>query len=441
VAKGISKKGQTIEIVCTPLEEHIPVKYAVVGRGEWIDRYFEPLALKQIRQVRVVDPCDLHRVKEKLEKMSHRFTDTETTGEDKRSGLDPWRPGSKLLLFQIGNEDIVFVIEPDLIPHFKDQLEDRNVIHVFQNGIYDWKYIFAKYGVHINRFYDTMLAEQLLTSGRLGVAVNLAAISRRRPPYRIITKAVRQEFIHFKGVFTKEMIYYAVRDVVLLPAIMESQLADLKRLDMEIVSNDEFNLIPVTGSMELGGVPFSEKMLRLALLYWQQRQDDLEKEILKSYDDRMNQSGAETGFFEELNLKHEFDVGSQTQKLTALRNLGLELDDVKRDTLESLNDPIADLLGKYSEAIKINSTYGENMIHRINPETKRLQVEFNQLGHGDIEAKAGKATTIATGRYSSDFQQLPRSRVLHQEVTGSELEHVQALFHAKIDQLLKEAGQ
>lgn len=432
-------KGQTIEVVSTPLEEYIPIKYVVVGRSEWIDRYFEPEALEGIRVVRVSESSHMHRVKEWLDKHTRHNIDTETTGEDKRSGLDPWRAGSRLLMLQIGNEDLVFVVDPDLIPELKEHLEDPKYIHVLQNGIYDWKYIYSKYGVHINHFYDTMLSEQLLTSGR-SVPVNLAAIARRRPPYRIITKAVRRQFVEFKGKFTREMVYYAVRDIVLLPPIMDDQLMQLKKLDMSVVAEDEFHLIPVTGSMELGGVPFSEKTLRLALLYWQKRQDELERTILQIYDERMNKKGAQSGFLLP-DLKFEFDVGSATQKLTALRELGFQIDDVKRDTLDLIDDPIADLLGKYSEAVKINSTYGENLIQRVNPNTHRLQVEFNQLGHGDIEAKAGKATTIATGRYSSDFQQLPRGRTLYETVTGSELELVQAKFQAKIDELLKEAGK
>lgn len=435
MARGISKKGQVIEIISTPLEEHVPVTYTIVGRSSWIDQCFEPQALEGIRLVRVSDSSNLYRVKEWLDKRDHHFIDTEATGVDKRSGLDPLHPDSKLLMLQIGNTDLVFVVDPELIPEFKEHLEDQSITHVFQNGVFDWKYIYAKYNIHTNNFFDTMLSEQLLTSGR-GLPVNLAAIARRRPPYRIITKAVRKEFIEFKGKFTKEMVYYAVRDVVLLPDIMKYQIDRLKSLDMWIVANDEFNLIPVTGSMELGGVPFSEKTLRLALLYWEKRQADLESQILKMYDERISAKGTEIGFLLP-DMRFEFDVNSPSQKLAALKELGFQIDDVKRDTLDTIDDPIANLLADYSEALKINSTYGENLLGRVNPKTKRLQVEFNQLGHGDIESKAGKATTIATGRFSSDFQQLPRGRILYQPVINSELEHVQALFAAKITQLLK----
>jgi DNA polymerase I-like protein with 3'-5' exonuclease and polymerase domains len=431
VAKGISRKGRTIEIVSTALEEYIPVNYVVVGRSEWIDNYFEPDALEGIRTVKVSSPHHLHRVKEWLDKHPKRYIDTEG------NSLNALDPTSKLLMLQIGNADLVFVIDPDLISEFKDQLEDPQYIHVFQNGIHDWKFIYTKHGVHINRFYDTMLSEQVLTSGRSGMPVNLAAIARRRSPYRIITKAVRKKFIAFSGKFTKEMVYYAVRDVVLLPDIMESQIADLKRFNMEMIAEDEFNLIPVTSSMELGGVPFSTKTLRLALLYWQKRQDELERKILKLYDERITQKGTHIGFLLP-DMKFEFDVNSQSQKLAALRELGFEIDDVKRETLEELDDPIAELLGQYSEALKINSTYGENMINRMDPVTGRLIVEFNQLGHGDVEAKAGKATTIATGRYSSDFQQLPRARTIYERVTDSELQCVQELFAPQIHKLLEE---
>jgi DNA polymerase I-like protein with 3'-5' exonuclease and polymerase domains len=432
-----SRKGQTIAIVSTQLEEHIPVKYSIIGRSEWIDRYFEPEALEGIRVLRVSDPSQLHRVKEWLDKHKHHFMDTETTGEDKRAGLDPWRSSSKLLMMQIGNADQVFIVDPDLIPEFKEHLEDPQYTHVFQNGVFDWKYIFSKYNVHINHFYDTMLAEQLLTSGKV-IPVNLAAIARRRPPYRIISKSTRRQFVEFQGKFNKEMVYYAARDIVLLPPIMEDQIKQLKEFNMEVVAEDEFNLIPVTGSMELGGVPFSEKTLRLALLYWQKRQDRLEKEILEVYDSRVSAKGDRYGYLLP-DMKFEFDVGSHAQKLKALRELGFEIDDTKRDTLDSINDPIAELLGLYSEALKVNSTYGENLIQRVNPDTHRLQVEFNQLGHGDIESKAGKATTIATGRYSSDFQQLPRGRVIYEPVIDEELEQIQAMFQSKIDTLLKEA--
>lgn len=443
MARGSSKRGQTIEIVSTPLEEFIPIKYVIVGRSEWIDGCFEPEAVKAaFKLVRVSTASDMYRVKEWLDKHANHYIDSETTGEDKKSGLNPWLPTSKLLMLQIGDVDLVFIIDPELIIELKDHLEDPDYLHVLQNAVYDWKYLYAKHGIHINNIYDTMLTEQLLTSGRGGMPVNLAAISRRRPPFRIITKAVRKKFVEFKAgsKFSKEMVYYAARDIVLLPPIVDDQRIFLKKFEMEMVAKDEWDLVPVTGSMELLGVPFSEKTLRLALLFWQKRQDELESQILALYDSKMTANGEQHGYLLP-DLKFSFDVNSPAQKLAALRALGHEIEDVKRDTLESINDPIAEKLGEYSECLKINSTYGENLIKRVNPLNHRLQVEFNQLGHGDIEAKAGKATTIATGRFSSDFQQLPKARNRYALVVDDELIQVRALYDSKINELLKEAGQ
>lgn len=436
MSKRASSKGLSIQIISTPLEEYIPIDCTIIGNDDWLFGSFDRQALVKFDAVSATK-TNLNIVRDWLDTHKNRCLDTETTGADKKSGLDPWRSTSRMLLAQIGDEKKVFVIQPDLLPEFKEQLEDKRYVHVLQNGIFDWKYLFAKYNIHINSFFDTMLAEQLLTSGKLGLLVNLAAIARRRPPHRIITKAVRKEFFEFKGTFTEEMIYYAARDIVLLPSIMHNQTVELERFGMMVVAQDEFHLIPVTGSMELGGVPFSERTLRLALVYWKKRQDDLERKILKIYDERVSSKGNRAGFLLP-DMKFEFDVNSPSQKLAALRELGFSIEDVKRETLEELDDPIAQLLGQYSEALKINSTYGENMIQRMNPTTHRLQVEFNQLGHGDIEAAAGKATTIATGRYSSDFQQLPRARVLYEKVTGPELNQVQALFGNKIKQLIEE---
>lgn len=439
MAKGVSKRGQIIEVVSTPLEEIIPIKYAIVGQSQWIDNAFEPAALKDARLVRVSDPSNLARVKEWLDKHSNHFTDVETTGEDVELGLDPWRESSRILMMQIGNASQVFVIQPDLIPEFKEHLESEDYLHVLQNGVFDWKFIYAKYRVHMNRFFDTMLAEQILTSGKNGIRVGLAEIARRRPPYRMINKSVRKDFIVFVGKFTKRMVEYAVRDIVLMPPIMEDQLKELKKWHMEVVAQDEFNLIPVTGSMELFGVPFSPKTLRLALLYYAHRQQELELEILEKYDSAMIEAGKEhNSLLSE--LKFGFDLNSPTQKLAALRELGFTLDNVRRDTLEEIDHPIAVLLAEYSNVMKINSTYGENMIKRINPETKRLQVEFHQLGSGDRDT--GKKGTIATGRYSSDFQQLPKAANRYDEVCDTtELQQVTELFAGQIEILLKEIGK
>lgn len=443
MARGISKKGLTIEIVSTPLEEHVPVCYTVVGTQDWLNGSFESGALSDASIVNVTDPACLAPILEWLDKRKTHGVDTEATGEGDRSGLDPWRRGSRLLLFQIGNEERVYVVEPQLVPHFKPHLQNPTYTHLIQNGVFDWKYLYHQYNIHINNIYDPMLAEQLLTSGKTGYKVGLADMARRYEPYRLVNKSVRSEFFNFNGKFSKSMVYYAARDIVLMFPIMREQQVALSKWHMEQVAQDEFNLIPVTGSMELGGVFINTDVLRLALTYWKREQERLEATILSVYDGGMKKLNKNERFLlPEMSMV--FDVNSPAQKLKAIRELGFKLDDVRRDTLEEMNEqsshPIFPLLARYSEVMKVVSTYGEGLISKIDPISGMLHPDFHQLGSGDLElAQGAKKGTIATGRFSSDFQQIPKAKDLFDEVTDTaELKSVTNQFGNKIKELLKE---
>jgi len=430
-------RGKSIEIVSHQIEEKIPINYYVVGYKEWLEDGFETEAVPRSQWI-IIDEgreCkQLSWIVDTLIEMGTIGLDTETTGEDKKSGLDPWREGSKLLLLQLGNESKVFLIQPGLVPYLADVLENKTLLHLGQNLVYDFKYLFVKYKIHINNMYDTMLAEQLLTSGLNGIKVGLADLARRYKPYRMISKEVRADFIHFKErgeKISKDMAYYAARDIILLFPVMNEQKEQLKHWKLEVVAQDEFNVLPVTASMELNGVNLDRDTLKLALSYWESRQKELEIEILNSYDKELKSKGkVELSLIPE--VKNVFDLNSPAQKLAALRNLDFDIENVQRETLESIDHPIAKALAEYSNVMKVTSTYGENLLKRVNTKTGRLHPEFNQLGSGD--GSLSKKGTIATGRYSSDFQQMPRPTERFCEVKGEELSEIQQLFSEKIKQ-------
>jgi DNA polymerase-1 len=444
-AKGsgrLGKQGRVFEIQSGQLEERWEIPFKVIGYPEWFANSFEEGAVLETEKVIVRhghEEEDLKASKAWLRIQKALGVDTETTGADKRSGLDPWREGSRLLLMQMGTLKGVYLIDPALVEFFKDILESTEILHLGHNLVYDFKYIFTKYKIHMENLYDTMLGEQLLTSGLYGLSVSLAAVARRCPPFRLISKDTRKDFIEFKErgeKFSREMLYYAARDINLLFPIMEFQEADLLKKNMRVVAQDEFDIIPVTAMMEIGGVFINRDTLNRSLKYWHARRDELEKQILNIYDQEMSKQG-----HKRLSLlpeyKEVFDLDSQAQKLAALREIGFDIEDVKRDTLEELDHEIAKLLAEYSEVTKITSTYGENLIARINPQTGRLHPEFNQLGSGDMEAKKGreKKGTIATGRYSSDFQQLPKPEERYTPVTDEEVNQVRTWFAKELKEL------
>jgi DNA polymerase-1 len=435
-----TRKSRTIEIKSRLLQEHIPIDYYVVGYEEWLLNAFEEDAISSDQLVVIRhgrEKEDLKETKSFLFHLEIAGVDTETTGEDKRSGLDPWREGSKLLLLQLGCEEKVFVIQPDLVPFFVDILEAKDILHLGQNLVYDFKYLYVKYGVHMNNLYDTMLAEQLLTSGLNGIRLGLADLARKYRPYRLISKEVRDEFIRFKErgkLISKDMLYYAARDIVLLFTVMTEQRNLLTKWKLDTVAQDEFDLIPVTASMELHGVNIDKDTLRLALSYWEGRQIELEEEILSIYNEEIKKTS--TSSLSILpDLRKVFDLNSPTQKLDVLLTMGFDIEDVRRETLETLDSPITKALAEYSNVMKVISTYGENLLRRINPETGHLHPEFHQLGSGDSIGGAKKGT-IATGRYSSDFQQMPRPIELYAVVTDiEELEFIKKQYDQEPQQL------
>lgn len=413
MARGASKKGRSLEIYSFPIEEYFPVEYKVVGSREWFETSFEEGAVEDDQKIEIVASFDLIPILNWMERQPVLGVDTEATGPDKDTALDPQRFGSRLLMLQIGTADLVYIIEPALAKYFQKILESRKIVHILHHGLFDFKYMLVKTGIHLENIFDTMLAEQLLTSGLNGLKVGLADVVRRYSPYRLITKQTRQDFIDFRErgeLFTKAMLYYAARDVTIMFPVRDAQMQQLARWKMEAVAQDEFNIICVTAMMELGGVFIDPVVLRKSLTYWNRRQEELEQRILKIYDSQLTKMGNKPLSILP-NIQHVFDLNSQAKKLAALRELGYEIDDVKRDTLELYaDDPIMAMLAEYSNVTKITSTYGENMISKINPETGRYHPEFHQLGSGDMEERMGKAKkgTIATGRFSSDFQQMPR---------------------------------
>lgn len=149
--------------------------------------------------------------------------------------------------------------------------------------------------------------------------------------------------------------------------------------------------------------------LDILINYWLEKQAEMEQQILELYSKEAKEIGLETTTLIP-ELSQVFDLSSPAQKLEALRMLGFELNDTKRETLLSIQHPIAKLLGEYSNVTKWTSTYGENMREKINATTGMWHPRFAQMGSGEMEAASGRdnTTTTATGRFVSDAQQFPR---------------------------------
>jgi len=400
------------EPVSTPLETPINVPFKLVGYQQWFDNDFEPSAVLDEEKIIISDPeQQLQPIIQQVRRMRLIGVDTETTGpyhsEDQRYALNPINEDCRIVLLQLGNEEQVWIIQPALIPYFKEVLESTDQLHLAHNWAYDFKWLLVKNNIHPRRLYCSMLAEQLLTAGLLGYKVNLADCARRYEPHYLVSKAVRSMFpLLGDGKMTRKMVKYAVRDIPLLFPVFRAQVKELIDQDLTFVAQLEFDNIPVAAEMETGGIYLDEKKLHWLITYWERRKEEMEEEILTKYSKRRKEMGQTAYIIPD--WPEVFDLGSNKSKRDALKKIGVSLDEVQRDTLLASGDEIAKLLAEYSHALKMTSTYGGNMLKKINKFTGRFHPRFYQMGQGSAEEGRDTKETTATGRWAGNAQQFPR---------------------------------
>jgi len=247
--------------------------------------------------------------------------------------------------------------------------------------------------------------------------MNLATLVRKYPPHRLLSKAVREWFRaeNYGKPFPEEVLYYAARDVYVLVDVYLEQLRRLEKHSLLPVAHDEMDCIPCTAEMELTGVCLDRDRLQLIVDYYEEQEARLAARI------RELLPAKKSPLFGE--LTEVINLQSNAEKLRALRRLGLQIDDVRRDTLEKIDLEVCQLLGEYTKLTKVLTTYGRNLLKKIHPDSGRVHPRFSQLGLGESadDTSRERGATIATGRYSSDFQQIPRPQNIFGEVTDEKL--------------------
>lgn len=422
------------------LESQIDIDFAVVGTPNWFSSAWEPDALRDVPKIIVFTVRDLEQVFEFLRRKKRHGIDTETTGLSKPGNpgytMNPVNPDVRMVLFQIGNKDKVYLIQPELIPYFKEFLESDKYLHLLHNGIYDFKWILVKYGVHLNRIYCSMLAEQVLTAGLPAVKVNLAECVRKYDPHYIISKQVRDSFITLDDEgrkMTYQMAYYSARDIVLLFSLFEEQVKELKKWKLEKTAALEFQTIFSAAEMEIEGVHLDLPIMNQIIEYWESELVKKTDRILELFElEKKDHKDDKNNLIPE--LSEIINLNSNVDKLRALKEIDIDLDNIQRSSLKDLagdknftaqQRELARELAEYTRITKMTSTYGKNMVNKINTTTNRWHPRFHQLGSGEGASRSGSvedSSTAATGRFSSDAQQLPKIQELFTPVPLTSLE-------------------
>lgn len=337
--------------------------------------------------------------------------DTETLGKDPHVG--------SLLLVQFGSIDKKIQILVDCttinIILYKEILESKYLIG--QNLKFDLQWLY-NYNIVPLKVYDTMIVEQLLYLGYPseykdpinGIAYSLNSIAKRRLDV-YIDKTVRGE-IQWRGI-DDSVVNYAATDVIYLADIMYSQLVDCKRQNCIIGAKLECDFVPVIAYLEwcgiyLDAIKWKEKM-KLDNKHLQEAINDLNNFVtsnpnLKEFT-YINYTG---DLFEGFDLtpKCTINWASSAQVVPLLKKLGFDTKIQDKKTGEDkesamekvlkkqkgINDKFLKLyLGKgepedkdyyagYNGSAKVVTSFGQNHLNAINPNTQRIHTVYRQLG-------------------------------------------------------------
>ena len=345
------------------------------------------------------------------------------------TSLDPFT--GQIILLQIGTKDWVNVYDVRKLPDDKiiyllDLLKIREVIS--HNAKFEWTYIYEKYGVELNRLYDTMLSEVLILAG---IGRPFYSLNDLTEKYFSVTlqKETRKVFEdNYDLIITPEIVDYAANDVLYLPYLREEQLEKLEEIKSMRIHDLEMRLLPVVAKMEHNGVLLNKEEWTKLALEALDKAAHLSVEINDSIEDTVKSEIEKyVGDWEDARdmLKHfkvtltkerkkvkysreylstvkdvdgmvqvfneNFNSGSPIQMKRMFHVMGTPVTSTNSKVLkrEQPDDPFVDLIVSYREWKKRGSSFGFNFFDFINPKTGRIHSQFNQLG-------------TATGRFASE---------------------------------------
>ena len=162
---------------------------------------------------------------EKLAESTVLGCDTESSSLSARHG--------KLFSIQFSDGDfnVLVPFSEGIAPgKLEEVLANPNITKIFHNAKFDLDFL-RENGFQTNNIFCTMIAEKILTKGA-GQSVSLAETLYRYFAVDL-DKSQRANFNRdWNGIWTDELVNYALSDVVYLPKLMHEQTLWLERLGL-----------------------------------------------------------------------------------------------------------------------------------------------------------------------------------------------------------------
>ncbi len=303
--------------------------------------------------------------------------DTETTE------LDPFDGELRLVQFSNGSETFVIDLRPfrkhgnlktlrSLQP-LRDLIESSTPIKVAHNAKFDAKWVYHHLGVKLGGAFDTYLASQLIAAGERERRHGLADVAKFFIGVDIDKSQQVSDWSadELSGL----QIEYAARDAATMVQLYEKIVEILEENGLTEVANIENRVVATVAVMEQDG-------FFLDVQCWRKRLDWIEteqKRIGFELQEMLSAGVAQASLFGVA----EINLNSQAQVSDALRNLGVPIGEStsawKLQPLAKEFPVIAKLL-EYRQVSKSLTSFGENILDFVRPETGRIHADFRQIG-------------------------------------------------------------
>ena len=162
---------------------------------------------------------------DRLSTASHIGCDTET------SGLSAQNSRLFSVQFSDGEFNVLIPVSEGLpLGRLADILTDGSITKIFHNARFDLEFL-NENSYSVTNFFDTMIAEKVLTRG----ANQSASLSETLYRYFAVDldKSQRTKFSRkWDGIWTNELVDYALSDVMHLPRLMAEQMLWLDKLGL-----------------------------------------------------------------------------------------------------------------------------------------------------------------------------------------------------------------
>ncbi len=317
------------------------------------------------------------------------------------NSLEPYT--GTLLLVQISDDEISYLFDARKVKFkeiqlYKEIMENKKVIKLFQNGKFDYKYLKIHTGVSVNNIFDTLLAEGVLTAGK-NLRLGMKEIVERYFGAGVIDKTLQMSFANMSpnAKFTKDQLRYAGTDTLILFPIFELQYKLLQKEGLLNIAKLEFAVTTVVAEMELRGIFLDKEKWKGIIRNLEHKRNEIAinfQEAVRTY-----YSSSKLDLFG--NYADAININSQVQLMDLFNNrLKLNMPSTGTNILLTYSsNPVVNLLSEYRKYEKLISSFGESVLEKINKKTKRIHPEFQQM-------------RTATGRFACanpNIQQIPRN--------------------------------